>query len=121
MPELTLTEMTDNLAQLMRDRAGVRGKEFSRQIRKAPRVLPRRLRKEAEVLLSAAKVGDNPKLLHTVDRERATLAYVNILEHLEKIDPVDRRKGALINWAASMALNLILIAVAALIVYFVVQ
>jgi len=118
---MTPTEMTEKLAQLMRDRAGVRGRNFAKQLQRAPRVFPRRLRKDAQALLEAAKVGDNPRLRGTIDQDRAASAYDNLLEHLEQIDPAERRKGALINWAASMGLNVILIAIAAIVVYFLIQ
>ena len=121
MAEPTPTEMTEKLAELMRERAGVRGRDLARQLKRAPRVLPRRLRRDAQVLLEAEKVGGNPRLSRTVDRDRAALAYANLLEYLESIDPADRRKNALIGWAASMAFNIILIVIAALVVYFLIQ
>ena len=120
MAEMTPSEMTKRLAILMERNAGVKGSDFARQLKKAPRVLPRRLRKEATAIVEAEKLGGNPKLERQIDRDKLTLSYELVRDHLMEIDPKERRKGALLGWLGSMAVNVLLLIVAALVLYYLV-
>ena len=120
MAEMSPSDMTKRLAILMQRNAGVRGAEFARQLKKAPRVLPRKLRREAEAVIEAEKLAGNPKLERQIDQAKLTQSYEMVRDHLMAIDPKDRRKGAILGWLGSMAVNVILLIVAALVLYYLV-
>lgn len=87
----------------METRLRVRGKTLEAQVRKAGRLLPRGLRRDATYLAQAATVMDHPKLARMVDEVKARAAHAKLVQFLKTVDPKDRAKGRLLGWLGSIA------------------
>ncbi|MDZ4310668.1 MAG: hypothetical protein U1A24_08930 [Cypionkella sp.] len=114
MTGVPLQQMADRVAALMEDRLRVRGQGLGEKLRKGGRLLPRRVRAAAEVLHTGATMAQNPKLWAQVDQQSVAQAYDTCVRHLNGVDGGDRRKGAVLGVAASVAFSVL--AVAALLV-----
>lgn len=108
---VTITQMADRVSALMEERLGARGRTFQDKLRTHGRKLPRRVRDAAEGLAAAAEKAQNPKLLAQIDEELVSEAYDVCMKHLGRIGRADRRKGAVLNIAASIAFSLLVVAV----------
>ena len=104
------------LLELAREKHGVRAKSLARAMKKLGRRVPGRLHKQAEVIIAAQSLGGHPKLMMQVDGGAVTKAYDEIATHLEAVDVADRRKGALLNLAAALSFNLMVVVVLVILV-----
>ena len=52
----------------------------------------------------------HPKLALRVDRGRVARAHAEVCAHLRRIDPADRRRGAILGMLGGLAFNLLLLA-----------
>ncbi|WP_068109758.1 hypothetical protein [Tropicimonas marinistellae] len=117
MNQTALSETNAALAVLMREKLGVGGEDqLEVKLRRAGRLLPRAVRKDANYLVEMEKLAQHPKLSRQIDGERLNRAQAHLRNHLDTIDPADRRKGRILGIVAPLAFNLLLIA-AALIVW----
>tara|TARA_R110002167_G_scaffold362650_1_gene582015 strand:- start:13447 stop:13818 length:372 start_codon:yes stop_codon:yes gene_type:complete len=98
-----LQTQVDEIRQLMETHLRIRGKTLEQQVRKAGRLLPRALRRDATYLAQAATVMQHPKLARMVDRVKATSAHARLAQFLKSVDPKDRAKGRLLAWLGSLA------------------
>ncbi|WP_458791080.1 hypothetical protein [Yoonia sp. MH D7] len=96
----------------MEMRLRVRGKTLDAQVRKAGRLLPRSMRRDATYLAQAATVMNHPKLVRMVDKTKAKQAHGRLLRFLLATDPKDRAKGMLLNLLGSMAFIAIVVFIA---------
>ncbi|KPP92512.1 MAG: hypothetical protein HLUCCA08_16475 [Rhodobacteraceae bacterium HLUCCA08] len=110
MDRAELNGMIDEVRRLLDERLRVRGRSLSRQLRRAGRMLPRRLRRDARALVEAQSLTGHPTLGLMLDRTRLGAAHRRLVEHLEAIDPVEARKTRVIRLAATIALNLLIVA-----------
>lgn len=106
----------DPLSVLMHERLGIRGRDLRAQVRRAGRLLPKRLRREAHTILKARRAADHPKLARQVDTARVARAEAALTEHLNAIDPAERRKDRIL-WALGK-LSALGIAIFILLVWF---
>lgn len=106
--------MADELNDLMGSRARVRGGDLASKLRRAPRALPRHMRRDAEEIARAAELSAHPKLARQVDGTRLSASFERIRRHLGTIDPREARKTALLNLAAAISFVFIALATAAL-------
>ena len=97
---------------LLEERLGLRGPDLERQLRKAGRRLPRRIRRDGETILMAERFAAHPKMARRIDQAALARAEARMTEHLEAIDPKEARKTRLINLAALVAAQVLLIGVA---------
>jgi hypothetical protein len=95
MSSVAIQQMADRVAQLLGERLGIAGKDLSSRLRKAGRLLPRRVRDGAQLLADAAEKAQNPKLLGQIDMGAVSDAYDTCVKHLTAIDPAERRRSAL--------------------------
>ena len=51
----------------------------------------------------------HPKLARLIKADQIDRAFTHLNEHLETIDPADRRKGAILGMLGGMVFNLILL------------
>lgn len=107
-----LNQKCEALSGLLKEKIGPRGATLEKQVKSTGRRLPKRLHQEADVILEARKKAPHPKLAATVDSQRVGTAFTRLTDHLEAIDPKDRRKGKLLGWLGYQVFNLILIATA---------
>lgn len=111
MSNKTLPEMTGDLAGLMHSQLGLRkGKTLEDKLSRGERLLPRRLRREARILVDGAARSTHPKMRKQLDLPRMERAYADLHAHLSAIDPVKRRVDRLLGILAGIAFNFLLIA-----------
>ena len=96
-------------SELVAEKIGPRGPDLKRQVKRAGRRLPRAVRHDLLVLAHAADLVAHPRLRAQGNADTIGQAFTRATEHLEAIDPADRRRGALLSWLAANALNLIAI------------
>lgn len=102
-------QRASKLEETLRTKLGLRGKNLSARLRRAGRLLPRRLRTEAGVLTEAEAKLPHPRLARQVDFVRVNKAFQAIEAHLAKIDPKDRRKGKILGWVGGLVFNLLVL------------
>lgn len=107
---MDLQRETARLAQLMEDRLDIRGADFTTKVRRAGRLLPRHVRKEAALLASALPMVEHPRLSRQLEGDRLARAAKNLETHLLSVDPWERRMGTFVSWAAGLASGLLLFA-----------
>ncbi|WP_054006881.1 hypothetical protein [Cypionkella psychrotolerans] len=110
MTGVPIQQMADRVAGLMEQRLRVRGQGLGEKLRKGGRLLPRRVRASAEVLHTGAVMAQNPKLWAQVDQQAVAQAYDTCVRHLNGVDGGDRRKGAVLGIAASVAFSVLAVA-----------
>jgi len=101
----------DRIAALqakLRDKLGLKGATLDRQLRRAGRLLPHRQRRAAQALLGAQDWMGHPRLARLLDRRAVDAALAEMHRHLDRIDPRERRKTALLLLAGGIALNLMI-------------
>jgi hypothetical protein len=112
MSAVTIQQMADRVAQLLEERLGLGGKGLSAKMKRAGRLLPRKVRDAGKQLATAAHKAQNPKLLGQIDMGEVTEAYDVCLKHLIAIDPVDRRRSLLAGMIGSVGFGVLVLAVA---------
>jgi len=105
-------DKTNELAQLLQERLGIRGKTFSVKLRRASRLLPRVARRAGREVAQAERMMGHPRLAALVDADRFNRASIILRDHLKDIDPKERRKTRALHLLASIVLNLALLGVA---------
>jgi len=107
-----LTEKADALSALLRAKLGVRGATLAVRLRRAGRLLPKRLRGEGQRIVTAQNRAAHPKLARTVDPALLNTAFAELTAHLKEINPAERRTTRLLHWLAGAVFNLLVIVVA---------
>ena len=96
---------------LLRDRLGLRGSDLGRQLRKAGRRLPRRIRQDGETLAMARLYAGHPKMARRLDAATLARAEDRLTRHLSAINPREARRTRMINIAALLALQILLLGI----------
>jgi hypothetical protein len=73
---------------LLADKLGATGDDFGRQVRRAGRRLPRRVRREAEFLVRAEEMARHPKFARLIDPRAVARAEGRLSRHLRRKDGV---------------------------------
>jgi hypothetical protein len=107
-----VTDKTAELAKLLQDRLGIRGKTFEAKLRRAGRLLPRFARRAGAEVAQADAMMTHPRLAALVDADRFNRAATVLADHLKDVDPKERRKTRILQMLASIVLNLALLGVA---------
>lgn len=108
MVEETLQNQVDEMRRLLDSQLRARGKTLEAQVRKAGRQLPRRIRRDAQTVIDAMSLAENPKLAPMVDEAAATKAAKSVVDHLQTIDPLDRFKGRILGILGAISLVFLL-------------
>ena len=93
----------DHLAAMMEERLGIRGPGLRAKLRRAGRLLPTHVRRDAMVLVDALQYAGNPKLARRLDAAAIDRACRNVEEYLSVIDPQERRVKRLLAVLSSAA------------------
>ena len=109
MSAVTIIQMADRVSALLEERLSVRGRTLGDKVRKAGRRLPRKVREAASYLAKAAEMAQNPKLLVRVDEAQVAQNYDVVIRHLGGIDRGALRRGAVLNFLASVAFSLLIL------------
>lgn len=107
MAEEMLQNQVDEIRALLAAKLRARGQTLDAQLRKAGRQLPRRLRREAKVVVDAMTVAENPKLARMNDDLATRKAAQNLINFLKTIDPADRLKGRILGILGTISAVLI--------------
>ena len=99
----------EEVRRLIEERLGIKGKSLEIAVRRAGRLLPKWARREGTYLARAQQIVDHPKLRAMVDEAKLTKAHAALVEHLNAIDPAERRKTRLLNTLGVISFNLILV------------
>jgi len=105
-----INQKAEALKSAVKAKYGLRGKTLAVRLGKAGRLLPKRVHHEGLVIQEAMDKMHHPRLAATVDVTRLEAAFVYITNHLNGVDPKDRRKGKVLGWLGGQVFNLILIA-----------
>ena len=106
----TLEEMIEDVCEAMEETLRVRGPSLADQVRKAGRLLPRAVARDAKYLADAIGFVDSPKLSKRIDMGQAARAHRHVLTYLDSVDPAAERRNAALNLAASIAFALLVTA-----------
>jgi hypothetical protein len=93
--------------QLLRKKLGVKDKTLAESIRKAKRLLPRRIYKQALMLANAEQMAAHPKLRLVLDAPTLARASEEVQTHLSGINRADRRLGWFLGMLGGLAFNLL--------------
>ena len=88
-----ITSMAARLQTLFEERMRLKGKSLDAQVHKARPRLPRRIFRDAQVVIRAVDMVGNPKLERQVDVRATADAARRVEVHLLEIDPRDELKG----------------------------
>ena len=105
----TIAERSEQLAKLIEERLGVRGRGLERKLQKAGRMLPRWVRQEAGRFVEAQRLMGHPKLMMQANPGALDDAFARCERWLKGVDPSERRKDRILGFLATNAFNLILI------------
>lgn len=103
-------EINAELDALMGERLGVGGNGFGAKVRRAGRLLPRHVRREARYLVQAGQMSAHPRLAPLVDPQRVAQAAETCRSYLTGIDAADRRWGIVVGRLSVIAFNWLLLA-----------
>lgn len=110
---LVLTEFVFNkaaeVADMMKERLGVRGNGLAAKLRHTGRMMPKRIKQEAAFLAEACVLAENPKLSRMINHERVETAHQTCMGFLESVDVVDRRKGVVLGILGSLTLTFVVV------------
>ena len=107
----SVAQRTEQLADLIEERLGIRGRGLEVKLRRAGRLLPRWVRREAEKLVEAQALMGHPKLMMQADPAALKTAYSQVEGWLKSVDPAERRKDRILGFLAVNTFNLLLVAV----------
>lgn len=99
------------VADEMKVRLGIRGKDLAAKLRHTGRMMPKRIKQDARFLAEATALAENPKLSRMINRERVEKAHKSCMTFLESVDVADRRKGVVLGILGSLALVFLVLTV----------
>lgn len=114
----TLDPQIDEIRQLLRKKLGVKGRDLPSALARAKRRLPKAMRDEGRLLVAALPIRAHPKLSRTLDMPRLTQAATTLKDHLRAIDLKEQRKTLMFAVLGSVAFNLLLVIVLAVVVFY---
>jgi len=109
MSAVSIRQMADRVAGLLETRLRVRGNGLAEKLRRSGRRLPRAVRKAAAALAQAADQAENPRLMMQLDLEKLAADYDLCVRHLGGLGARDRRIGMLLDFAARLALIVLVV------------
>ena len=112
---MDVTQTTQALAERMSRQLRVKGDGLAEVTAHAGRKLPRRLRADAETLVRAQAMAQNPKLARLLDERQLRKAERRLSRYLDRQNPSAERRGQILDVVAKIAFVIFTIA---LIVFF---
>ncbi|MCP3972161.1 MAG: hypothetical protein GY717_17925 [Rhodobacteraceae bacterium] len=107
----TIAARADHLAGLIEDKLGVRrGTGLQAKLRRAGRLVPRWLQREAGRIVEAQQMMGHPRLMMQTDPQALDRAYRHCERWLQAIDPAERRRARALGFLAANAANLLFVA-----------
>lgn len=106
----SIKQMADRVAALMGEHLKVKGQGLPEKLWRGGRMLPRKIRAQAAFLADACEQAEHPHLRPRIDMGRVTAAYDACVRHLTGINRWERRRVGALNFLASAAFNLLVVA-----------
>ena len=103
----TLMKQNSDLTRLAGEKFRFQTDSLARAMKKAGRRLPRRVHKQAAILVEAEQRAGHPKLAMMLDAKAIERANSAVQEALNAIDPADRRKGLILSTLGMVSFHLI--------------
>lgn len=97
----------DGLRSALSAKMNLRGKTLEAQIHRAGRRLPRHQRRAAAIVLGAQDWMKHPRLARVLDMTTVNTAFADLHTHLDRLDPKEARRTALLRLLAGIVLNLV--------------
>jgi hypothetical protein len=110
-----INQRTAKVALLLRERLGIGGRDLGHAMKRAGRLLPRRVRRAGAKVAQMQMMAGNPKLARMLDPAALTAALDEISRHLMTVDASDRRKRKVLEMLGSLAFVFLVIAGAMLV------
>jgi hypothetical protein len=107
MSAVSVQQMASRVAQLMEERLRIKGDTLVDKLRRGGRLLPRKVRRQAEFLAVTAMQAQNPKLQMQIDSQRTADAYDACVRFLKPLGQGARRRAILLHFVVSLATILI--------------
>jgi hypothetical protein len=105
-----MSEIVGEMRTAFAERLGVHGHDLAAVVRRAGRMVPRRHRAAAGVLVEAERMAANPRLARLVDPAHVETAAAELRDWLATVDSRDRRITRIVGVAAGIAFNLLVLA-----------
>lgn len=105
----SIEHMATDVADLMKERLGIRGKDLAEKLRHTGRMMPKRVKQDAAILVEAQALAENPRLSRMIDHDRVDVAHQSCMTYLETIDAADRRKGVVLGILGSLVMALLVV------------
>lgn len=106
-PDALMTKL-EEIDRLMAERLRLRGPTLADKLRKAGRLLPRKVSREAAYLAQAQHFVQTPKMARRIDETRVIAAHRIVAEYLRSVDPNERRKDMILGVFGIVAFNILL-------------
>jgi hypothetical protein len=116
MDDTGISEIVTETRAAFAARLGVHGRDMAATVRRAGRMVPRRLRPAAGLLVEAERMAANPRLARLVDAARVETAARDLRAWLDGIDPRERRITRALGILATIALNLLILTAVVIVV-----
>lgn len=108
MNVLTPQDRANEVAVLMKKQMAIGGSGLNLKLRRAGRMLPRHVRRDARVLADAAALSGNPKLQRFVDSTQVEKAHKNCVRYLNNFDKSKHRTDTLVSILSGVAAGLLI-------------
>lgn len=95
MSGVSVQQMAGRVAELMEARLRIRGRGLAEKLRRGGRMLPRRVRREADYLARSAEQAAVPRLQMQIDHSRVADAYDTCVRYLKPLGRSARRRAIL--------------------------
>ena len=93
----------------LRAKLNALGRTLTNAVGHVGRLLPKKLAKQAAIIVMAQGLSGNPKLMRRIDMGAINTAHSDIMTFLDAIDVQERRKTRVLHWFSGMVFNLIVI------------
>ncbi len=110
----TLDEYDQQIAALskgLQSKLHLRSAPFATLVKRCRKRVPRRVYKNAMILVKAEEFAHHPKLSRTLDTAALRQAARVVSDYLEGVDLGDARKGRILSMLGSLSINLITVAI----------
>lgn len=107
MAEVTVEELAKGIAELMEKRLGVGGTGLAAKLRRAGRLLPRDVRRDAQAVADALLMEENPKLRKQIYLPRLETAERRVVAYLKTVNPGERRVTMMLGMLGGAAFSLL--------------
>lgn len=107
--EADINAKAETLRKALHAKLSMSGRSFAGTVRRAGRLLPRRIRRQADVIIKAQELGGHPKLMRMVDQKAVDAAFKDIKTYLGRIDPADRKRTWWLKWTGLNVMNVLIV------------